>query len=48
MPGLGTMPIGTSFNEEQSDSEENCSEKISEQLLAIIPPAGSETSMRDR
>ena len=48
MPVSGTIPVRTSFNEEESDSEENGSEKISEHLLAIIPPAGSEASVRDR
>ena len=47
---LNQIRTETSFNEdsESENGSEKGSLKISEQLLAIMPPAGSKSSMRDR
>ena len=47
---LNQIRANTSFNEdsESENGSEKGSLKISEQLLAIMPPAGSKSSMRDR
>ena len=47
---LNQIRDNTSFNEdsESENGSEKGSLKISEQLLAIMPPAGSKSSMRDR
>ena len=45
---LNQIPANTSEDSESENGSEKGSLKISEQLLAIMPPAGSKSSMRDR